>query len=96
MGRGLSFAHATRRRAAESRDPSRAKTFNLASVPAATGRTMRRILKEHWPMIVALALATAIGWLVFTVLRPPPPPRVSVGLAGDASTDGRSTHRKAF
>jgi len=25
---------------------------------------------ENWPMIVALAVAVAIGWLVFTVLRP--------------------------
>jgi hypothetical protein len=56
---------------------------------------MRRIIKEHWPMIVALALATAIGWLVFTVLRPPAPTSVSVGLAGGAS-DGRRAHHKAF
>ncbi len=46
-------------------------------------------------MIVALALATAIGWLVFTVLRPPAPANVSVGLAGAAS-DGRRAHHKAF
>ncbi len=32
---------------------------------------MRRILHDNWPMLLALAIAIAIGWLVFTVLRPP-------------------------
>jgi hypothetical protein len=30
------------------------------------------MLHENWPMIAALAVAVAIGWLVFTVLRPSP------------------------
>ncbi len=44
-------------------------------------------------MIVALVLATVTGWLVFTVLRPPPTP--SAGLAG-ASPDGNSPRHKGF
>lgn len=36
--------------------------------------SMRRLLHENWPMILALAAAVAIGWLVFTVLRPSPLP----------------------
>jgi hypothetical protein len=31
---------------------------------------MRRLLHDNWPMIVALAIAVAIGWLLFTVLSP--------------------------
>lgn len=38
---------------------------------------MRRILHDNWPMILALAAAVAIGWLVFTVLRPPAAPPVT-------------------
>jgi hypothetical protein len=30
------------------------------------------MLRDNWPMILALAAAVAIGWLVFTVLRPSP------------------------
>jgi hypothetical protein len=48
---------------------------------------MRRILHENWPMILALAAALAIGWLVFTVLRPAPAAHTRADSRGDASAE---------